>query len=66
MLEEEKNRRRKEINKDLNMIGAGMDGEVCKELWELPAHELWINGEISHDEYIDLIHSYVESFRKDK
>ena len=64
--EEEKIRRRKEINTDLNMIGAGMGGEVHKELKELLAHELWINGKISHDEYIDLIHNYVESFRKEK
>ncbi len=64
--EEEKIRRRKEINKDLNIIGAGMGGEVHKELKELLAHELWINGKISHDEYIDLIHNYVESFRKEK
>lgn len=64
--EEEKNERRKNVQMDLNIVGSGFDGEVCKELRELPAHELWINGKISHDEYIDLIHNYVESFRKEK
>ena len=66
MITEEEKIRRKEINKDLNIIGAGMGGEVHKELKELQAHELWINGKISHDESIDLIHNYVESFRKGK
>lgn len=62
--EEEKIRRRKEINKDLNMIGAGMGGEVHKELRELPAIEKWINGDISEQELNEAIHNYVISFER--
>lgn len=61
--EEEKIRRRKEITKDLNIVGAGMGGAVHKELRELPAIEQWINGEISEVELNNSIKKYVESLK---
>jgi len=59
--EEEKIRRRNKINKDLNIIGAGMGGYIHKELRELPAIRQWINGEITEEKLNLSIKNYIKS-----
>ena len=49
--EEEKIRRRKMIEKNENMVGAGFGEAIDNRLVNMKEREQYINGEITFDEY---------------
>lgn len=59
--EEEKIRRRKMIEKNENMVGAGFGEAIDNRLVNMKEREQYINGEISFDEYSKAIYRFIES-----
>jgi len=59
--EEEKIRRRKMIEKNENMVGAGFGEVIDNRLVNMKEREQYINGEITFDEYSKAIYRFIES-----
>lgn len=59
--EEEKIRRRKIIEKNSNITGAGFGGEIDPRINNIPEVELFINGEIEFDEYQEAVMKFIAS-----
>ena len=59
--EEEKIRRRKIIEKNSNITGAGFGEEIDPRINNIPEVELFINGEIEFDEYQEAVMKFIAS-----
>ena len=59
--EKEKIRRRKMIEKNENMVGAGFGKAIDNRLVNMKEREQYINGEITFDEYSKAIYKFIES-----
>ena len=58
--EEEKIRRRKIINLNTNICGAGFGEEIDPRINKIPEVELFINGDISFEEYQRAVMKFIE------
>lgn len=58
--EEEKIKRRKIIEKNSNITGAGFGEEIDPRINNIPEVELFINGEIDFDEYQKAINNFIK------
>lgn len=59
--EEEKIRRRKIINLNTNICGAGFGEEIDPRINKIPEVELFINGDISFEEYQRAVMKFIET-----
>lgn len=60
--EEEKIRRRKIVEKNSNITGAGFGEEIDASINKIPEVEQWINGEIEFEEYQQAVMRFINSF----
>jgi hypothetical protein len=59
--EEEKIRRRKIVDKNSNITGAGFGEEIDSSINNLPEVGKWINGEIQFDEYQEAVIKFIKN-----
>lgn len=60
--EEEKIRRRKIVEKNSNITGAGFGEVIDESINKIPEVEQWINGEIEFEEYQQAVMRFINSF----
>lgn len=58
--EEEKNKRRKIVEKNSNITGAGFGEEINSSINNIKEVGKWINGEIEFDEYQEAVMKFIK------
>ncbi len=59
--EEEKNKRRKIVEKNSNITGAGFGEEIDSSINNIKEIGKWINGEIEFDEYQEAVMKFIKN-----
>ena len=59
--EEEKIRRRKIVEKNSSITGAGFGEEIDSSINNIPELEKWMNGEIEFDEYQEAVMKFIKT-----